>query len=76
MIPNFSVDLYSCATFFNLRHSDVPIDGTPRYGIKDRLVWASVLRLVKAIVEAHQGTASVESAIGKGATFIVKLPLA
>jgi signal transduction histidine kinase len=34
------------------------------------------LSLVKAIVEAHQGTVSVHSAIGAGATFTVTLPLA
>ena len=34
------------------------------------------LSLVKAIVEAHQGTSSVQSTIGAGATFTVKLPLA
>jgi signal transduction histidine kinase len=33
------------------------------------------LSLVKAIVEAHRGTASVHSAIGAGATFTVTLPL-
>jgi signal transduction histidine kinase len=34
------------------------------------------LSLVKAIVEAHRGTASVESTLGAGATFTVRLPLA
>jgi signal transduction histidine kinase len=34
------------------------------------------LSLVKAIVEAHHGTASVQSTLGAGATFTVKLPLA
>jgi signal transduction histidine kinase len=33
------------------------------------------LSLVKAIVEAHHGTASVQSTLGAGATFTVKLPL-
>jgi signal transduction histidine kinase len=32
------------------------------------------LSLVKAIVEAHGGTVSVESAVGKGSTFTVALP--
>jgi signal transduction histidine kinase len=34
------------------------------------------LSLVKAIVEAHQGTVSVESAPGRGSTFTVSLPAA
>ena len=34
------------------------------------------LSLVKAIVEAHQGTVSVESALGRGSTFTVSLPAA
>jgi signal transduction histidine kinase len=33
------------------------------------------LSLVKAIVEAHQGTVSVQSGIGAGSTFTVELPL-
>ena len=32
------------------------------------------LALVKALVELHGGTAEVESAPGKGATFILRLP--
>jgi two-component system OmpR family sensor kinase len=34
------------------------------------------LSIVKSIVEKHNGTVRVESALGKGATFIVCLPLA
>ena len=33
------------------------------------------LSFVKAIVEAHGGRAEVQSALGSGATFIVRLPL-
>jgi len=33
------------------------------------------LTLVKQIVEAHHGKVSVESEVGKGSTFSVKLPL-
>jgi signal transduction histidine kinase len=33
------------------------------------------LSLVKAIVEAHQGSVSVQSAIGSGSTFTVQLPI-
>jgi two-component system OmpR family sensor kinase len=33
------------------------------------------LSIVKSIVEKHNGTVHVESAIGEGATFIVRLPL-
>jgi two-component system, OmpR family, phosphate regulon sensor histidine kinase PhoR len=32
------------------------------------------LTITKAIVEAHRGTISVESALGKGTTFVVRLP--
>ena len=33
------------------------------------------LAITKGFVEAHGGTISVESALGKGSTFVVKLPL-
>jgi signal transduction histidine kinase len=33
------------------------------------------LTLVKQILEAHRGKVSVESEIGKGSTFMVRLPL-
>ena len=36
--------------------------------------WGLGLFLVKSIIEAHQGTIEVESAQGKGTSFIVKLP--
>ena len=36
--------------------------------------WGLGLFLVKSIIEAHQGTIEVESAAGKGTSFIVKLP--
>ncbi len=38
--------------------------------------WGLGLFLVKSIIEAHQGTIVVESAEGKGTSFIVKLPKA
>jgi len=33
------------------------------------------LTIVKKIIEAHRGTVSLESTLGKGSTFIIKLPL-
>jgi len=37
--------------------------------------WGLGLFLAKGIVEAHHGTIEVESAEGKGTSFIVKLPI-
>ncbi|MEI9950187.1 MAG: HAMP domain-containing sensor histidine kinase [Pseudomonadota bacterium] len=34
------------------------------------------LSLVKAVIEAHGGSVAVESSLGKGSTFVVRLPLA
>ena len=33
------------------------------------------LSIVRWIVEAHKGTVTVESAVGKGSTFTVRLPV-
>lgn len=33
------------------------------------------LNIVSRLVEAHHGTISVESVVGKGSTFIVRLPV-
>ena len=33
------------------------------------------LALTRRIVEAHQGTISVESELGKGSTFVIRLPV-
>jgi signal transduction histidine kinase len=41
---------------------------------EDQTGWGLGLFLVKSIIEAHQGTIEVESAQGKGTSFIVKLP--
>jgi signal transduction histidine kinase len=41
---------------------------------KDQMGWGLGLFLVKSIIEAHQGTIEVESAEGRGTSFIVKLP--
>ncbi|MBW4459486.1 MAG: HAMP domain-containing histidine kinase [Nodosilinea sp. WJT8-NPBG4] len=41
---------------------------------EDKTGWGLGLFLAKNIVEAHEGTIEIESAEGKGTTFIVKLP--
>src|SRR6202035_2383081 len=61
----------------------IPADELPR--IWDRLFRGDTSRterglglglsLVRAIVEAHGGTVSVDSQVGRGSTFTVRLPL-
>lgn len=41
---------------------------------EDQTGWGLGLFLAKSIIEAHQGTIEIESAEGKGTSFIVKLP--
>ncbi|WP_139297064.1 sensor histidine kinase [Phormidium tenue] len=41
---------------------------------EEKTGWGLGLFLAKNIVEAHQGTIEIESAAGKGTTFVVKLP--
>ncbi|MEP1021514.1 sensor histidine kinase [Leptolyngbya sp. GB2-A1] len=41
---------------------------------EEKTGWGLGLFLVKNIVEAHEGTIEIESAAGKGTSFIVKLP--
>jgi signal transduction histidine kinase len=41
---------------------------------KEETGWGLGLFLAKSIIETHQGTIEIESAEGKGKSFIVKLP--
>ncbi|MBW4418313.1 MAG: HAMP domain-containing histidine kinase [Myxacorys californica WJT36-NPBG1] len=43
---------------------------------EDQTGWGLGLFLAKSIIEAHQGTITIESAEGKGTSFVIKLPKA
>ncbi len=81
------IEVSSDATQATVRVTDdgegIPPDAMPR--IWDRLYRAEPSRskpglglglsLVKAIIEAHGGSVAVESTLGKGSTFTLKIPL-